>query len=69
MPNCSKCIHFYITLDERRPRACRVFNIKCVAFPSVEVKRNTGYDCPVFKEREVKQRPIIKEDSLFNFYA
>jgi len=49
-PNCFKCTYFEITWDEKFPRACSVFNIKTNELPSVTVHRNTGHNCPAFKD-------------------
>ncbi|MBN2618892.1 MAG: hypothetical protein JXR64_11335 [Spirochaetales bacterium] len=68
-PNCSKCEHFYITLDERFPRACKVFNIKTYSFPSVDVRRLTGYNCPVFKERITKSKEVIRDINNIDRFA
>ncbi len=68
-PNCSKCIHFFITLDENRPRACRVFNIKGRAMPCVDVKRFTGHTCPVFEERKKESKGVIKKDQILDTFA
>ena len=68
-PNCSKCIHFFITLDENRPRGCRVFNIKGRAMPSINVKRFTGHSCPVFEKRKNENKVIIKKDQILDTFA
>ncbi|QEN04165.1 hypothetical protein EW093_05420 [Thiospirochaeta perfilievii] len=68
-PNCANCIHFYITLDENRPRACRVFNIKGRSLPSIDVKKFTGYHCPVFKEKERKDKPVYKSNKILDTFA
>ncbi|MBN2658205.1 MAG: hypothetical protein JXR86_14190 [Spirochaetales bacterium] len=47
-PNCLQCEHYYVTWDLSFPRGCKMFGIKAVQFPAVEVKKNTGRDCPSF---------------------
>ena len=68
-PNCSKCIHYYITLDERHPKACRVFNIKGRQLPSIDVKRYTGHECPVYKEKTESKVTFIREDKIIDTLA
>ncbi|MCP5514668.1 MAG: hypothetical protein H7A26_04300 [Spirochaetales bacterium] len=51
-PDCFKCVYFKVTWDERFPRACSVFNIKSRELPSLAVLRNTGRNCPAFKNSE-----------------
>lgn len=68
-PDCFKCIHFYITLDERHPRGCKIFNIKGRAKPSVDVKRLTGHTCPVFKPRLEKKKKVAKNNNILDTFA
>ena len=68
-PNCTQCIYFYITLDERHPKACKFFNIKGLNLPSVDVKRFTGHECPVFKARPSKKKRIYVESSIIDTTA
>lgn len=68
-PDCTKCIHYFITLDEKRPRACRVFNIKGRVLPSIEVKHFTGHVCPVFEKRESKKKEVIKRSTVLDTFA
>ncbi|MCL2480330.1 MAG: hypothetical protein FWF38_01320 [Spirochaetaceae bacterium] len=49
-PDCFKCIYFKVTWDENFPRSCSVFNIKSREIPSFAVLRNTGHNCPAFKD-------------------
>ncbi|MCL1958239.1 MAG: hypothetical protein FWF68_01420 [Spirochaetes bacterium] len=51
-PNCLKCAHFRITWDTTFPRACDMFSIKCANFPSHEVFRATGSNCPSFQLKQ-----------------
>ncbi len=68
-PNCTICKHYYITLDERLPRACKIFNIKGRSIPSVDVRRFTGNDCPVFEMREEKSKTVITKEQLLDTFA
>ncbi len=68
-PNCTKCKHYYITLDERFPRACRVFNIKGKTMPSLDIRRLTGLHCPVFENKEVKKRSFHKRNQVIDTLA
>lgn len=68
-PDCTKCIHYFITLDERRPKACKVFNIKGRIMPSVEVKKYTGHMCPVFHSRPKGKKEVIKQSSILDTFA
>jgi hypothetical protein len=52
-PDCLKCVHFHVTWDPAFPRSCDVFGIKCRHLPSIEVRRNTGLDCPAFALKAV----------------
>jgi len=47
-PNCLKCAYFKVTWDPVFPRACEIFSIKSMKFPSHEVYRATGANCPSF---------------------
>lgn len=68
-PNCNKCKHFYITLDENRPRACKVFNIKSRSIPAIDVKRLTGYECPVFEEKRRVCKDVFKREGILDTFA
>lgn len=68
-PDCNKCKHYFVTLDEYKPKGCRVFNIKGPNMPSVDVRRFTGHHCPVFEERVKQDRRVIKEDRIFDSFA
>lgn len=68
-PDCFKCLHFYITVDEKFPRGCKVFGIKGKNIPSVDVKRATGIPCPVFTSREKITKEVIKEERIIDTSA
>ncbi|MGL1891353.1 MAG: hypothetical protein OCD02_06965 [Spirochaetaceae bacterium] len=68
-PNCTKCIHYYITLDERFPKGCKVFEIKGKILPCIDVLRFTGFSCPVFEERNNTAQKSFKNDHKFDTLA
>lgn len=68
-PNCTNCKHYYITIDEKFPKACKIFNIKGKRMPSVDVKRFTGYRCPVFTSRDSRNVVVIKENTIIDTSA
>lgn len=68
-PDCFKCLHFYITIDEKFPRGCKVFGIKGKNIPSVDVKRATGLSCPVFSSKHSVKQEIIREDRIIDTSA
>lgn len=68
-PDCFKCEHFYITIDERFPRGCKVFGIKGKSIPSIDVKRVTGISCPVFKKKSNTNKEYIREDRIIDTMA
>ncbi|OQY38225.1 MAG: hypothetical protein B6229_06440 [Spirochaetaceae bacterium 4572_7] len=69
-PDCTKCIYYYITLDERHPKACKIFNIKSLHVPSADIKRFTGHECPVFKERPCEnKKKMYRESSIIDTTA
>lgn len=68
-PDCTKCIHYFITLDELRPKACRVFNIKGRVIPSIDVKRFTGHICPVFQPKTFEKKEVIKRSTILDTFA
>lgn len=49
--NCYRCVHFYITWDETFPRGCRAMDFKSMEMPSVVVRRNSGMECQMFREK------------------
>ena len=51
-PNCLKCVYFKVSWDPYFPRECELFSIKCRNFPSYEVFRATGSNCPSFRQKE-----------------
>ncbi len=70
-PNCLKCKFFFISLNDKFPRGCRIFNIKGKNIPSVDVKRFTGYECPVFEKRKEKgnDKKYIRTNSNLDVLA
>nr|WP_088007665.1 uracil-DNA glycosylase [Indiicoccus explosivorum] len=50
--NCFQCVHFYVTWEAARPRACRAYGFKTKELPSAVVRRSSGMDCMQFKMKE-----------------
>ncbi|NOZ68367.1 MAG: uracil-DNA glycosylase [Deferribacteres bacterium] len=53
--SCFKCVHFYVTWDERFPRGCRAMNFKSRQMPSTVVYRSSGIRCLKFKSTDTRQ--------------
>ena len=49
--NCRKCVHSYITWDNRFPYGCKLFGIKSGQIPSVVVYQSSGKKCEGFEEK------------------
>ena len=49
--NCIKCIHFYITWDQRFPNGCKLFGFKTRLLPASLVRNATGGKCSNFVEK------------------
>lgn len=50
--DCRRCVHFFVTWDERFPNGCRRMGFKSRAAPAEEVRRATGGDdCRLFEEK------------------
>lgn len=49
--NCIKCIHFYITWDQKFPNGCKLFGFKTKSFPAIVVREATGNTCSNFIEK------------------
>ena len=50
--DCRRCVHFFVTWDERFPNGCRCMGFKSRTAPAEEVRRATGGgDCRLFKEK------------------
>jgi hypothetical protein len=50
-PNCMLCKHFFVTYEPARPRGCRAYGFKSVAFPSQVVLATSGTPCQFFSPR------------------
>ncbi|WP_010302616.1 hypothetical protein [Kurthia senegalensis] len=50
--NCFDCQYFQVTWEQHAPRACRAYNFKTKAIPSVIVKRSSGMDCLKFSPKK-----------------
>jgi len=47
--DCRKCLHFYITWDNKFPYGCKALNFKSKNIPSIDVKISSGIDCLKFE--------------------
>lgn len=54
--NCRKCVHFYVTWDQKFPYGCRAMGFKTAVMPSVRVFQNSGTDCLQFQEKPVSKQ-------------
>lgn len=50
--NCRKCVHYYITWDEKFPYGCRAYEFKTNTLPSVKVFQSSGLPCQLFTLKE-----------------
>ncbi len=69
-PNCSHCVHYHVTWDNRFPRGCRYFGFKTRNQPSLDVLVTTGQNCvffePTQKHRATYQAlPVLPPNSSF----
>jgi hypothetical protein len=55
--DCFQCIHFSITWEPRRPRACKFFGFKTAGMPSVVVLNSSGSPCEGFQQKEPGKEP------------
>lgn len=55
-PKCMKCIHYFSTYDQTRPRGCRKFGFQSTKMPSMLVKEETGSECMVYEERSLQKK-------------
>jgi hypothetical protein len=53
---CPRCVHYFITWDERFPHGCRCMGFKSRTAPSEEVRRAMrGKDCRLFEEKPLRR--------------
>lgn len=53
--NCRKCMHFYVTWDEKFPYGCKAYGFKTNSMPSVKVYQSSGLECQLFAAKPVKK--------------
>jgi len=53
---CIKCVHYFSTYDQQRPRGCRKFGFQSAKMPSILVKQETGQECIAFEERKATKK-------------
>lgn len=61
-PNCSTCRHYFVTWEAERPRGCRAYGFKCLAWPSAVVERESGRPCGLFEPREAPRPPATRRE-------
>jgi hypothetical protein len=49
--DCFKCIYFKITWDKQKPYGCTAMGFKSKLLPSLEVYKNSGNKCLMFKKK------------------
>ena len=55
--NCIKCVHYFVTWDNRFPNGCKSMDFKSKNLPSVEVFNASGLKCQFYKEKIFKTEP------------
>ncbi len=54
--DCFSCLHFVVTWDAVRPRACRLFGFKSAGLPSALVFQSTGEECKGYVKKETAEK-------------
>ncbi len=54
LPNCLKCIYYYVTYDSARPYGCRAMKFKSASNPARVVYSTSGIHCQLFAEKKKK---------------
>jgi hypothetical protein len=49
---CNKCVHYYVTWDNKAPRGCRAMGFKSKSMPSLVVFKSSGVQCLKFKPKK-----------------
>lgn len=52
-PVCTKCSHFYVTWEKKHPYGCRAYGFKGSVMPALTVKKSSGKECVLFKQKDV----------------
>ena len=50
--NCKKCIYYFVTWEAASPHGCKAFGFKSRIIPSIEVKKSSGQECGMYKEKK-----------------
>ena len=50
--DCRKCRHYFVTWDKTFPHGCRAIGFKSRQLPNIAVRKNSGKDCLLFKQKE-----------------
>jgi hypothetical protein len=48
---CTRCANYYVTWDKDFPYGCRGFGFKSKADPRHTVRKTSGQECMLFKEK------------------
>jgi len=48
---CQKCQFYYVTWEPNKPHGCKAYGFKSKLLPSLVVKKNSGIDCNLYKEK------------------
>ena len=63
LPECVKCMHYYVTYDPAKPYGCRAMGFKGKIMPSLMVFQASGQACLAFEEkRNVPSKPEPDKD-------
>ncbi len=46
---CQKCVHYYVTWEQKRPHGCNAYGFKSKMIPSIVVKNSSGQQCKLFE--------------------
>jgi len=49
---CQKCINYYVTWEQGNPHGCKAYGFKSKVIPSMVVKRSSGIDCTLYKQKQ-----------------
>jgi len=51
MPNCIKCVHYFITYEASRPYGCKAMGFKSKVNPARVVFESSGLHCQLFRPK------------------
>ena len=60
--SCHKCIHYYVTWDQKFPHGCRGMGFKGRRYPMHAVRQvMNGKDCLLFSAKKIGREQTIKK--------